>query len=203
MVRRIRRNFRPKYTLLISVEGNQKNKTEKTYFNHFKGGDWTIYYAPGNETNPEDMVKRLLREYDARGLDKDDLAVCLVDADIDSNKDKQLQAAERLIRKSGKKNVYLIVSAPCFEIWFLCHFGYSARQYQSSREVVKELEKYIPGYEKSMDVFSCLLGKEAVAIANARKLEAVQMAAGKTLHTVGFSPSTEVYKIFEESICKK
>lgn len=201
MVRELRRTRQPKHTLLISVEGNQKNKTEKTYLNNFGKGNWVIRFTPGNETDPCAMVEQLLKEYDDRGLNESDLAVCLVDADVDPRKNEQLKNAGNKIEKADKKNVRLIVSAPCFEIWFLCHFRYSCKPYQSSKEVIQEMERYIPGYKKSQDVYPYLKGKEKTAINNAERLEMANRSAKKELHTVEFSPSTEVYKVFKKLIC--
>lgn len=203
MVKRMRIPRGGKRTLLISAEGNQKNKTERIYFNHFANEKLVVKFVRGNETDPGVMMDRLIAEYRKLDLGEEDLAVCLVDADVDPIKNSQLKAAEDLVKKSKKKNIFLIVSAPCFEVWFLCHFGYSAKPYQSSKEAVRELEQFIPGYKKSQDVYKYLHGKEAEAIKNAKELKETHLKNKKKPHTVEFSPSTEVYKIFEEFIYKK
>lgn len=195
----------PKKIFLLAAEG--KNKTEQTYFRNFRGEDLEIRYAPGNETDPEQMMRQLIRAYQKAGLKEQDYAVCLVDADFAASKDSQLKAADKLAwdfeKEYGSRNLKLIVSAPCFEIWFLCHFDYSTRQYITAKEVVAALSKYIVGYKKSDNVYESLKGKERAAAENAKKLEAYCKSLGKIPHTVDFAPSSEVYRIFEEFIDKR
>lgn len=144
-------------------------------------------------------MQQLVKQYNNDDLGDNDLAVCLVDADFDSSKDAQLKAAEKLIPK--EKNIKLIVSNPCFEIWFICHFIYTTRNYTNTDDVLKYLKTIIPDYEKnSLTVFDKLKnnGNEDDAIHNAKKLEQYCLTNQKKPHTVGFTPSTEVYKIFTD-----
>lgn len=192
------RKRRMKKILLVSVEGNRNNKTEKIYLEHFRGDSLEIRFVSGNETDPKSLMQRLLETVGEKELDKGDMAVCLVDSDFDSARDSQLQAAEKMISEKEAVPVHLIASAPSFEIWYLCHFAYSAKQYQKSGELMKALFQYIPGYEKSMDVYDeYLQGKEETAIRNARKLETYCKENGRRLHTVEYMPSTEMYKVME------
>ena len=163
----------PKRILLIKAEG--KNKTEINYFNNFKSNTINVVLAKGNETDPENMMQQLVKQYNSDDLGDDDLAVCLVDADFDSSKDAQLKAAEKLIPK--EKNIKLIVSNPCFEIWFICHYIYSTRSYTNTDDVINYLKKKIPNYEKnSLTVFDSLekIGSESNAIKNAPVATAIE-----------------------------
>ena len=129
------------------------------------------------------------------------MAVCLVDADFDVSKNHQLKKADQEALKARKKgiNLQLFVSNPCFEMWYLCHFSASTRNYNSNKEILKELENYIPGYSKSQDVYKeCVRGKTAFAVKNAKILEKHCLESGLRPHTVSFAPSTEVYKVFVE-----
>ncbi len=191
------RKRRMKKILFVSVEGNRNNKTERFYLEHFKGDFLEIRFVPGNETDPKSLMRRLLEVVGEKELDKEDMAVCLVDSDFDSARDSLLQAAEKMMSGREAVPVYLIVSAPSFEMWYLCHFVFSTRQYQNSGELMRELSRYIPGYEKSEDVYPDLCGKEETAIQNARKLEAYCKGNGRRLHTVAYMPSTEMYKVME------
>lgn len=188
-------NRRPKKILLISVEGNRANKTERMYMAHFRDGRVSIRFVSGNETDPETMMRRLQETAKAYELGEQDLAVCLVDADYDPMRDQALEAADA--KAQEKANTRLVVSAPSFEIWYLCHFCYSTRQYQNSRDLLARLRDYIPGYEKAMDVYPILQGKEEMAIQNARKLEAHCQKIGKRPHHVEYMPATDVYKLVE------
>ena len=191
------RKRRMKKILLVSVEGNRNNKTENLYLEHFKGESLEIRFVPGNETDPKSLMQRLLETVGEKELDKGDMAVCLVDSDFDSARNSAIRAAEEMIPRKDGVLVYLIVSAPSFEMWYLCHFAYSTRQYQNSGELMRELSRYIPEYEKSEDVYRNLNGKEEIAIQNARKLEAYCRENGWRPHTVEYMPSTEMYKVME------
>ena len=59
---RVRKRRYPKKTILIAVEGN--NKTEKTYFSNFENGkkSYNITYARGNNTDPLNLVRMLIKE---------------------------------------------------------------------------------------------------------------------------------------------
>lgn len=217
------RNRKTNRILLIAVEGGErKNKTELLYFQHFQKPGIVIRTAKGNDTNPNKMMKALIASAKEEHLDENDMAVCLVDADFQPQKKQQFNQAEQQVkeyknsRKKDKTNIELILSAPSFEVWFLCHFRYSMKLYLSPDSVIDDLKHYIPNYEKSKDVFNDLYKqgnndvekgqemsiKDAVehAIKYARRLEDENKQAGRTPHTVDFSPSTEVYKIFEDFI---
>lgn len=191
------RTRREKRVLLLAAEG--KNKTETNYFSKFKSDKFVIRFVRGNETDPVRMTKQLLRDYEELDLSDADYAACLVDSDFDTKKDVQLKQADKLIAKAKQDNVALIVSGPCFEIWYLCHFVYTTAAYNNTADVLHQLEKYIPGYKKGNEdtFFSLLQGKTKVAIANAKRLEKYCKDARKQMHRVEFMPSTEVYKVFE------
>ncbi len=160
---------------------------------------------PGNETSPVQLAERLIIETNKLELQADDLAVCLVDSDFDSSKDVQLKRADQKLQKASRKrcSLRLIVSSPCFEKWYLCHFSSSSRNYNSSKDLLKELASWIPNYKKSDNVYpQYLKGKTRTAISNAKKLEENCINSGLCLHTVSFSPSTEVYKVFEDFLLK-
>lgn len=194
-----KRNFfhrQRKRIVLISAEG--KNKTEYLYFKRFSNDTYVIKSASGNSTDPVNMVKNLINDCKAKELNsKDgDLAFCLVDADIDEKKNDQLAKAVALAQKN---QIQLIVSAPCFEIWYLCHFCYSTKHYKSNEDVINDLKQHLPHYQKSTDsMFEELQHLNKTAIINAKKLEKHNLNLGNKLHTVEFSPSTEVYKIIEK-----
>ena len=183
-----------KRIILLATEG--ANRTESLYFKSISWPDCVIRFAHGNYTDPVNMVTALKKEYDELELDVKlgDAAFCLVDSDVDPKKDLKLEKADSEV--GG--NIELIVSSPCFEIWFLCHFSASTRQYYSSDEVLKALKRHIPNYRKEMNGIWGILGdKTDIAIRNAIILEQECMNKGLKRHTVAFSPSTEVYKIIK------
>lgn len=191
-----------KKILLLAVEA--KNKTESNYFQSIASSYVDVRIVRGNETDPVSMTKRMLYEYEGN-LQDSDYAACLVDSDFDVQKDAQLQAADKLIEQARNKkhqNVHLIQSAPCFEIWYICHFAYTTRNYAKTADVLEELERYIPGYKKGQEqVFlQRLSGNLQKAIRNAKRLEKYCEENRRRPHRVEFMPSTEVYKIFEDFV---
>ena len=185
---------RRKSVLLLATEG--KNKTETQYFKSIPNDDYVIRFAPGNYTDPVNMLRALKSEYSELELDAQmgDVAFCLVDSDIDPVKNMQIERADA----QSEKNISIVVSNPCFEVWYLCHYSSSSRQYGSSNDVVKALRQYIPEYKKEMAGMWEIIGnKTETAIRNAKTLEQQCFERGNTWHTVDFSPSTEVYKIIE------
>ncbi|MBR5380036.1 MAG: RloB domain-containing protein [Clostridia bacterium] len=181
-----------KKIILLATEG--KNKTETHYFRSLSGSSYIIRFAPGNYTDPVNLVHALKTEFEDQGLETEmgDVAYCLIDSDLDPTKDIQIENAE--IKAGDVATV--IVSSPCFEIWYLCHYVKSTRQFSSNKEVIDTLKRYIPEYNKSMTgIWSILGDKSNDAIKNAKELERHCLELGLKPHTVAFMPSTEIYKI--------
>lgn len=91
----------------------------------------------------EDYVKR---EYD--------YVVCLVDMDRLLQLPKEMQTYRR-IRKQSSKNIIWIETNPCTEFWFLLHFlpQLATRHYKTYDDLIPELQRYMPGYEKTARYF--------------------------------------------------
>lgn len=181
--------------MLIATEG--KNKTETLYFNSYNLiSKYSIVFCKGNDTDPLNMIKVLQNEkkkIKEPGIE--DKAYCIIDMDIGCSKNKQIMQAEV---KAKKANIELIISNPCFEIWYLCHFIYSTKLYNSNDEVINELKKYISNYDKNINIFNKLEGNTNVAISNAKKLERHHKELGRVEHSLENNPSTDVYKIVKE-----
>lgn len=187
-------NRKRKSVILLATEG--KNKTETLYFDRLPNNNCVIHYAPGNYTDPVNMINALKMEYDYLELDPTlgDAAYCLIDGDLNQQKDKQIAQADV---EAGKR-IKVIVSNPCFEIWFLCHFIKTTKHFSSNKEVIKALNKYIPNYCKNMEnIWDEIGDKTKLAIANAEALEQFYLNNGFKKHTSEFVPSTEVYHIVE------
>lgn len=91
----------------------------------------------------EDYVKR---EYD--------YVVCLVDMDRLLQLPKEMLTYQR-IRKQSSKKIMWIETNPCTEFWFLLHFlpQLSVKHYESYETLLPELQRYMPGYEKTARYF--------------------------------------------------
>ena len=190
---RVSRNRRK--MILIGAEG--KNETEVTYFKEFnrKQKTYTIKAAKGNSTDPKGIVEDTVNSVIHEELDfaEGDMAFCVFDTDTNLSKQSQIDEAIRLADRNG---VEVVLSIPCFEIWFLQHFENSTGQL-TSNGAIERLLKYIPDYQKSANVFYKLEPHMDVAIRNAKNLEKHHSNIGNHPRNIECNPSTEVYRLVE------
>lgn len=200
MVKLKNRNSSPKRKtkriILISTEG--KNKTEETYFSHFGGRDkdYLIKFAEGNNTDPCGILKAAKKSIRKEELDLEDgdAVYCVFDVD---NLSWRHDAIKDVLKDAEKDQINIILSNPCFEIWFLLHYTYTTRCFSSNDEVIRALQRYIPDYEKNKDIFDKLLSSQSKAIENSQRLDSYHDDNGISFF-VGRNPSTDVYKLIEE-----
>ena len=70
-----------------------------------------------------------------------------------------MQLYQRAKKEYGKKKyvgkVMFVETNPCTEFWFLLHFlpNVVCRRYDSYEQLLPELQKYMPGYEKTKRYF--------------------------------------------------
>lgn len=97
-------------------------------------------------------IAKMAEQYIAKDYD---IVVCLVDMDRLLSNRKELEAYRQIKAKSSK-NILWIETNPCTEFWFLLHFmpELAVRHYKTCDEVVADLQKYMPGYEKTIKYFS-------------------------------------------------
>ena len=124
-----RNKFQRKRKSIIILATEGKNRTETQYFKSIPSSNYVIKFAPGNYTDPVNMVLALSKEYEEMELDTElgDSAFCLVDSDVDPVKNRQLEKAD----VKAANRIHVLVSSPCFEVWYLCHFTASTHQYAS------------------------------------------------------------------------
>ncbi len=182
--------------IVIGCEG--KNKTEEIYFKNFNSRQCIIKFSTGNSTDPVGIVKDLIRfiENDI-GKEKDDKYYVVIDTDINQNKQSQIDKARELAIENG---VEFITSIPTFEYWYILHFEYTTKMYNSSEEVQNDIKEKIKGYTKSMNIYNLLKEKTDVAIKNAKEVEKYHLKEGKSLDNENSNPYTGVYKVVEELI---
>ena len=182
--------------MLFAVEG--KNKTERIYFSRFNSiqDEFTIHFAPGNHTDPQNMCDMLLKQMQKMDFDDamGDRAFCVFDLNADVSKE---HSARDIIGKSRKNNFDCIVSNPCFEVWYLCHFEYSTKYLKDSGAAIGNLQKSISRYTKDMDIFAAINTKTSDAIRNAKKLTKFHKNQGRFPGDANANPLTEAYKAIE------
>ena len=91
----------------------------------------------------EDYVKREM-----------DYVVCVVDMDRLLSRPKEMAAFQKM-KKRSPRNVIWIETNPCTEFWFLLHFlpQLSTKHYETYEDLLPDLQRYMPGYEKTARYF--------------------------------------------------
>ena len=86
-----------------------------------------------------------------------DYVVCLVDMDRLLQLPTEMATYQKLKKKSSS-NVIWIETNPCTEFWFLLHFlpQISTKHYETSEDVLLDLKRYMPGYEKTAILMSII-----------------------------------------------
>ena len=197
--KKVRNSFTRERRPVIVIAAEGKNKTEYQYFRDFgRDVERQIVFADGNYTDPVQMAGVLIKKCEQRDWQREngDRAYCLIDSDTDDKKDIQIAKADRKLRAQG---LQLLVSGPCFEIWYLCHYHANARQYHNVEEIISELRHFHPAYDKSTEgMYAATKERLQTAIQNAEKLRAACMDRGYQPHTVDFCPSTEIDVLAKE-----
>ena len=186
-----------KNIILLGSEG--KNETERRYFNGFKPklNQYIIMHAGGNNTDPMGVVNNTVDEIRYQELDFEDgdLAFVLLDCDVNKGATNEKKFVNALDKAKGKK-IIPILSNPAFELWYLLHFGFTSKSFNSNQELINNVKKHIPNYTKSSDVFEELFPKTDDAISNAKKLAKFQEKENPELSPL-HKTNTDVYKLVE------
>lgn len=198
MVKRIKKVTKGRVTrerkriIVIGTEG--QNKSEVLYFRELekRQNRYHCIFAQGNETDPVKIVRNTARKVKEEELSfkEGDMAISVFDLDADEAKFLQLQEAKAV---AGKKSIQIITSNPCFEIWYLEHFGFSTKPFPSSGAAVKELEKKLPGYQKNHCDFETLYPKTKEAINNCERLDKYHADNNDVSEMA--NPRTDFYKV--------
>ena len=201
MARKGKEEYKRKRKPLIYIVCEGQNQTERKYFNHFKDryAPYNLFVENGGSTDILNMAKKANAIFADKQLDAalGDKVYCLVDLDLDKDKyDKYVKAKKRY------KNIELIPSNPCFEIWLMYYFTKNPRVLRSSQKVKDAMAKYIPGYTESMDVIAVanLLDKHLIAINNA---EAKNSNFDEDMKEIDKNPYTEVATVVTELLSRK
>lgn len=170
--------------VLIVCEGE---KTEPNYFkglkNHLRLKTANVAIV-GEGATPAKIVERakeLEKQEKERG-DPFDKVFCVFD------KDRHTDYQKALDQLKARKNYAAITAVPAFEYWLILHFRYTTSPYQDTSELVRDLKRHLPDYEKNdTGIFKKLQERLETAKKNAaRSLEAARQAATD-------NPSTKVH----------
>lgn len=189
----VRRKRKP--LMLIVAEG--KNKTERQYFSSFQEqhGKYNIRFVTGLETDPVGMFKTMEKAWNNNELSTKDGDKAYIVLDIDCKLEK-IQLIKQL--QSKTKNIRFITSNPCFEVWFILHFIYTTHQFKDSKEPKRQLTKYIPEYEESMDISMILYPLLDAAVKNLERLKEHYKTLGIVWGSIESNPMSDAVEILRE-----
>ena len=189
------RNRKP----VLVIMGEGANVTELQYFSHFnkQNGKYSIQpHRAGHVTDPVGLVKDAEKYWEDNQLANELGDKIYIFIDIDCNQDRIRKIREA---KKASKNVKFIFSNPTFEIWYLLHFEYTTRAFQNGTELIQMLKKkYIPEYEKSLDVSAILEPNLDVAIMRAKQLKKFHEKNKIDWPSIDCNPMTDVFELVEE-----
>lgn len=145
-------------TVIKSIAIIGEGETEWFYFDSLRiARRYPFKVAPSFPQHSDVRhILKLLESY----LDKQyDVIVCLFDMDRLLQIPTEMELYQSWKRKySAKKyagRVMFIETNPCTEFWFLLHFLPNAvcRRYENYEKLLPELQKHMPGYEKTKRYF--------------------------------------------------
>ena len=169
---------RQKAVYLIIAEG--RNKTETLYLTNFQDQSKSFiirFVKAGSNTDVESLYKTMVAKWKELGLDANEGDKGFIVIDMDNDKQKAEKIAT-VINKNSNDAISFVVSNPTFEIWFLLHFKYTTKFYKDGNAVIDDLKKYIPSYDKNVDVFQICECSLSDAIENSKKIEAFFSSSG-------------------------
>ena len=158
-----------KPVVLLIAEG--QNKTEKLYFWHFSTPEskYAVKVVSRGETGPQGMLDSLQRECMENDVSaKDDIAGIILDLDCNEERAKQLR---ELLSQEEYAHYKAFASNPCFEVWFVAHFHELRGTYSGSSQVLEDLKRQLPDYDKGRDCYRKLKDHTQEAIERCKAKE--------------------------------
>lgn len=181
--------------ILIVCEGG---KTEPNYFCELRDAlrlNTANIEICGDEcgSSPRDVVDFAIQKY--KKTKEYDRVFCVFDKDRHQTYNEALDRVRQTKMAKGH-SIHAITSVPCFEIWFLLHFIYTTKGYAGQgsvcSQVIKDLTKYLPDYEKGfVGVYQQIQDRTDTAVNYAQKLSRHNNDAATD------NPSTKIHDLVE------
>lgn len=186
-----------KKSIAIIGEG----ETEWFYFESLRiANHYSFKVAPDFPQHSD--IPHMAKMAEDRVKSEYDYVVCLVDMDRLLTHPKEM-GTYRTIRKNSSRNIMWVETNPCTEFWFLLHFlpQLAVKHYASYEEVLPDLQRYMPGYEKTARYFRRTKlhnyltehGDLQRAMSYAEKLTAMSQATPED--RIAFSEMHKVFKL--------
>lgn len=141
-----------------------------------------IELVPSKHSDPKGLVEaacELKESNDRRAKRGQEAAIdsWWVLADTESVTDVARAASIRAAKSkaaSAGDELNLVLDSPSIEYWFLLHFIYTTRDFDTADEAIRELKKYMPGYSKKAGEqdWNVLVKSNEEALRNAERVRA-------------------------------
>lgn len=179
--------------IVICSEGGKKS-SEYYYFRNHANRDLRIQFSTGNSTDPKGMLEDLLKYIRNEDIaSEDNCRIFLVlDTDLD---EKRISEIKKIEQKCLDNNIEIVTSAPTFEIWYLMHYRNNRLNFQTSKEVKRELQNINGTYAESMDMYKIIKESTDNARSTAKSLE--QQVIRNKDDLLSSNPHTSIYKILD------
>lgn len=186
-----------KKSIAIIGEG----ETEWFYFESLRiAKRYPFKLSPGFPQHAD--IEHILKLAKAKLAEHYDYVVCLIDMDRLYEKPAEMRKYQSFKNRKENRDIMFIETSPCTEFWFLLHFlpDNTVRRFQNYDQLIPELRKYMPGYEKTKHYFirtklyDYLVANGSLerAKTNAEKLSAMSKASPED--RIAYS---EIHKVFE------
>ena len=139
-----------KKSIAIIGEG----ETEWFYFESLRiACRYPFKLSPGFPQHAD--IEHILKLAKAKLAEYYDYVACLIDMDRLYDKPAEMQKYLSFKRRKENRDILFIETSPCTEFWFLLHFlpDNTVRRFQNYNQLIPELRKYMPGYEKTKHYF--------------------------------------------------
>jgi hypothetical protein len=174
--------------IIIATEGH---KTEKQYFKIFENIRAQVVVIPSedNRSAPEYILERLNSYSEAYQMGINDELWLMVDTDRWG--DKKLS---EISQEAKKKNYFLAISNPCFEVWLYLHIDSISTNFTECKALKKILRQKLGSYNPSKLNLNVYKPNIALAIRRAKDISPDDGSRWPA------STGTHVYKIVEKII---
>lgn len=139
-----------KKSIAIIGEG----ETEWFYFDSLRvASRYPFRLAPDFPAHSD--IDHLLKLSKAKMKEGYDYVVCLLDMDRLNSVPAEMKKYRVFKKRKENKGIMFIETNPCTEFWFLLHFlpTLQVKHYTSYEQLLPELQRYMPGYEKTKKYF--------------------------------------------------
>lgn len=162
--------------IYILTEGEISEPLYLNYIKHnFRIPESLITIKPAKAPQADKMINELITLKDNNIKESENGKSELIDvfwAVFDTENNTSI--TRKAIKLAKKNDINVAISSVSFEIWLLLHFTYTTKYFTNSKEVIKDLQKYLASYSSShkcpdMNVLYPLLSVARTNSKNLRK----------------------------------